>query len=413
MTPNKKLIEVALPLPEINDASAYDKMPGIGPHPKGIHQWWARLPLPTARAVLFASVVDDPEAHPEKWPTDEAQNAERERLFEIIRKMMGKKMHEHPEVYAEANAEMLKHCAGELPTVFDPFSGGGSIPLEAQRLGLPAQASDLNPVAVLINKALLEILPTWADHPPIHPALRNNQLLKRNWGEAQGLAEDVQQYAGWILHKAREQLGPLYPKGPGGRNAIAWLWCRTVASPDPACRGAHVPLLRSLRIAKKESSAVWLEPVLNRKDNQWRFKLSDNKPFISATVGRRGGTCIISGAPIPLDYIRTEGQAGRLGLHLAAIVGDGREYFSADDWPRTTKIHSVSSDLVSETMPHNPFAVRPPLYGFYALSGCFHRQTAPFAQAYSAVLFAPPGQRYSAMLNPFSIPGERRSMLTQ
>src|ERR1700730_14453958 len=134
MTAKKKLIEVALPLPEINDASAYDKMPGIGPHPKGIHHWWARLPLPTARAILFASVVDDPEAHPEKWPTEEAQNAERERLFDIVRNMMRKKMHRHPEVYEEARREMLKHCEGKLPTVFDPFAGGGSIPLEANRM---------------------------------------------------------------------------------------------------------------------------------------------------------------------------------------------------------------------------------------------------------------------------------------
>src|SRR5438876_268285 len=123
VTFKKKLIEVALPLPEINDASAYDKMPGIGPHPKGIHHWWARLPLPAARAVLFASVVDDPSDHPEKWPTEASQNAERERLFDIIRKMMGKKLHKHPEVYAETLTEMLKHCDGGLPTVFDPFAG--------------------------------------------------------------------------------------------------------------------------------------------------------------------------------------------------------------------------------------------------------------------------------------------------
>ena len=162
MTAKKKLIEVALPLPEINDASAYDKMPGIGPHPKGIHHWWARLPLPTARAILFASVVDDPETHPERWLTEEAQNAERERLFDIIRKMMGKKLHDHPEVYTEARAEMLKHCDGTLPTVFDPFAGGGSIPLEANRMGFGACGGDLNPVAILLNMCNLEHAPRWA-----------------------------------------------------------------------------------------------------------------------------------------------------------------------------------------------------------------------------------------------------------
>ena len=155
----KKLIEVALPLPEINDASAFDKRPGIGPHPKGIHHWWARLPLPTARAVLFASVVDDPEGHPEKWPTEEAQNTERERLFGILRLMMAKKLHEAPKVYAEARAEMLKYCDGTMPAVFDPFAGGGSIPLEANRMGFKAYAGDLNPVAVMLNKCNLELAP--------------------------------------------------------------------------------------------------------------------------------------------------------------------------------------------------------------------------------------------------------------
>src|SRR4051812_46922708 len=168
----KKLIEVALPLPEINDASAYDKMPGIGAHPKGIHQWWARLPLPTARAVLFASVVDDPESQ-EKWPTEELQNAERERLFEIMRGLMAKKLHKDSEVYAKAREEMLSYCDGKLPTVFDPFAGGGSIPLEANRLGFKTHAADLNPVAVLLNKCNLELAPRWSGCPPVNPEHRS------------------------------------------------------------------------------------------------------------------------------------------------------------------------------------------------------------------------------------------------
>ena len=179
-SPRKKLIEVALPLPEINDASAYDKMPGIGPHPKGIHHWWARLPLPTARAILFASVVDDPEANPEKWPTEKKQNAERERLFDIIRRMMGKKLHDAPEVYAEAKAEMLKYCDGKLPPVFDPFAGGGSIPLEASRLGFKAHAGDLNPVAVLLNKCNLELAPQWSGYAPVNPKIAPTNRWKRS-----------------------------------------------------------------------------------------------------------------------------------------------------------------------------------------------------------------------------------------
>jgi putative DNA methylase len=358
----KKLIEVALPLPEINDASAYDKMPGIGPHPKGIHHWWARLPLPTARAVLFASIVDDPSAHPEKWPTEEVQSAERERLFDIIRRLMGKKLHEHPEVYAEARAEMLKHCDGRLPSVFDPFAGGGSIPLEANRLGLETRAADLNPVAVLINKALLEIAPTWAGQSPVNPLTSRNEILANAWKGTKGLSEDIRHYSNWVLDRAEKALRPFYRSGPGGRQAVAWMWCRTVASPNPACRGAHVPLVRSLKIAKKQSQTVWVEPVVNRNGNEWHFRITDEKPTLAGTVGRGGGTCVISETPIPLDYIRSEGKAGRLGLRLMAVVGDGRDYYSADEWPEFPA-PPASDFIVPETMPNNPFAVRPPLYG--------------------------------------------------
>ena len=247
-TYRKKLIEVALPLPEINDAWAYDKMPGIGPHPKGIHHWWARLPLPTARAVIFASVVDDPSAHPEWFPTEEAQNLERERLFGILRRMMQKKLHEHPEIYAEAHQEMLKHCNGKLPPVLDPFAGGGSIPLEAARLGFEAHAADLNPVAVLLNKCNLEFIPRWIDHPPVNPEARKGMFGKTGRTGAQGLAEDVRYYGRIIRERAIQKIGHLYPKvklpkEDGGReaNVISWIWARTVASPNPAAQGVHVP----------------------------------------------------------------------------------------------------------------------------------------------------------------------------
>lgn len=189
----KKLIEVALPLDIINDKSAYDKMPGIGAHPKGIHHWWARLPLPTARVILFASLVDDPSSHPERFPTEKAQATERERLFGIIRRLCQKKIHTHPEVFEEAHKEILKYCDGKPPTLLDPFAGGGSIPLEGMRLGLPVQASDLNPVAVLINKAQLEILPQFANQEPVNPKTRIEKA-KQKWTLGRGLAEDLRYY---------------------------------------------------------------------------------------------------------------------------------------------------------------------------------------------------------------------------
>lgn len=372
-TQAKKLIEVALPLPEINDASAYDKMPGIGPHPKGIHHWWARLPLPTARAVLFASVVDDPSEHPERFPTEEAQNAERERLFEILRSMMAKRLHERPEVYAAARAEMLKHCGGNLPAVYDPFAGGGSIPLEAHRLGFAVKAGDLNPVAILINKVLLEVGPRWAGHPPINPTARANALLENAWHGASGLAEDVRYYSRLIEGRARHVLTSLYPLGPDNQHAVAWLWCRTVASPNPACGGAHVPLIRSFCIAKKKTGTVWLTPVVSRQRNEWRFRISDEKPSMTATVGRKGATCILTKTPIPLEYVRAEGRAGRLGLHLTAVVADGRQYYDAVTWPMTSDVPATDM-VIADTMPHNPFAVRPPIYGLTTFADVFTRR---------------------------------------
>lgn len=259
----EKLIEVALPLPEINDASAYDKMPGVGPHPKGIHHWWARLPLPTARAILFASIVDDPSSHPEKWRSEAEQNAERERLFDIVREMMSKKLHEHPEVYAKANSEMLKHSNGKLPTLFDPFAGGGSIPLEGNRLGLPSIAGDLNPVAVLLNICNLELAPRWADSPPVNPTDTKKIGGNEAWRGSHGIAADVRYYGQMVRDLAIRQIGNLYPRtklprehGGGEAPVVAWMWARTVASPNPAMHGKHVPLMSTFWLSSKGQPMV-------------------------------------------------------------------------------------------------------------------------------------------------------------
>ncbi len=353
----RKLIEVALPLPEINDASAYDKMPGIGAHPKGIHHWWARLPLPVARAVLFASVVDDPSSHPEKFPTEEAQTTERERLFGIIRRMMQKQLHEHPEVYAQARAEMLKYCDGKLPPVLDPFAGGGSIPLEAARLGFEAYAGEINPVCVLLNKCNLEIVPRWADQPPVNPEDRRKIGGTRGWRGAAGLAADVRYYGRLILGRARKKIGHLYPpvkvtaemaaehphlKPYVGRElpVIAWIWARTVPSPNPAARGAHVPLMSTFWLSSKKGSEAWLEPVVDRARNTWRFRVRTGAPKDREAVkagtktGRAQFRCLLTGDPISDDHIKKEGQAGRLGQGLVAIVADtgrGRVYLPATE----------------------------------------------------------------------------------
>jgi putative DNA methylase len=326
----KKLIEVALPLPEINDASSYDKLPGIGPHPKGIHHWWARLPLPAARAILFASLVTDPLDNPAWKDKSEAeQDVERERLFGIVRRLMGKKLHEHQEVYAEAREEMLRHCGGDLPPVFDPFSGGGSIPLEAARLGFHAYAADLNPVAVLLNKCNLELAPRWAGRPPVNPEDRRRIGSGQSWRGTHGLAADVRHYGRRIRERVQEKLGHLYPRirlpdeqGGGEVNVIAWLWARTVASQDPAARGAHVPLVRSFTISSKYK--VWVEPIIDRVNGTIQYVVrTGGNPTMKGTMSRTGATCLFSGQPIPLDHIRAEGRAGRLGQHLIGIVAEG------------------------------------------------------------------------------------------
>ncbi len=259
MNHRKKLIEVALPLDVVNDASSYDKMPGIGPHPKGMHHWWVRLPLPAARAILFASLVDDPSADPRFADQPAAvQDRERQRLFDIIRTLMRKKIHQQSQVFKMAAAEIARCCDGKIPTLFDPFCGSGSIPLEAQRLGLPARASDLNPVAVLITKAAIEIIPKYANRPPVNPVAEKSMIKSIEWEGGRGLADDVHYYGKWMLEQATSQLDDLYPKikmpkdyGSREANVIAWLWTRTVKCPNPAC-GAMLPLVRSFSLANRK-----------------------------------------------------------------------------------------------------------------------------------------------------------------
>lgn len=340
----RKLIEVALPLSDINDASAFDKRPGIGPHPKGIHHWWARLPLPTARAVLFASIVDDPSSRPGLWPTVRAQDAERERLFDIIRRLTGKRLHENVSAYAAARAEMLTSCGGVLPAVFDPFAGGGSIPLEAKRLGFEAHAADLNPVAVLLNKCNLELAPRWTGRPPVNVEDRRRIGGAEAWRGTQGLAADVRYYGRLVQDRARERIGFLYPKvrlsgnyGSGEADVLAWIWARTVASPNPALQGKHVPLVSTYRLASKISSQTWLEPVIDKAAGTYRFEIRAGIPkepdqVRVGTKHGKGFRCLFTDVPISFDYIRKEGRGGRLGVVMLAVVAKlprGRGFVTA------------------------------------------------------------------------------------
>lgn len=368
----KKLIEVALPLAAINKASAREKSIRHG-HPSTLHLWWARRPLAACRAVLFAQLVDDPSSHPDEFPTEAAQEKERKRLFGIIERLVEWENVNNEQVLEEARAEIRKSTGGNPPPVLDPFAGGGSIPLEAQRLGLEAHASDLNPVAVLINKALIEIPPKFADWPPVNPE-QNQEMIKGGWKGAQGLAEDVRYYGKWMRDEAEKRIGHLYPKvklpeahGGGEATVIAWIWARTVASPNPACNGAHVPLVRSFWLSKRKGKEAWIEPVVDRANDTYRFEVRTGKGEPpEGTVNRRGGTCLLSGAPMPFDYIRSEGKAGRMSARLMAIVAEGprgRVYLAPTNEHGKIALDAEPEWRPEAELPHNPRNFNTPNYG--------------------------------------------------
>ena len=327
----RKLIEVALPLKAINEEAAREKSIRHG-HPSTLHLWWARRPLAACRAVLFAQLVDDPSAHPELFPTEEGQRTERERLFRLIERLVPWEASNDEAILAEARQEIRRSCGDHMPMVVDPFCGGGSIPLEAQRLGLVAQASDLNPVAVLITKALIELPARFAGRPPVHPHEGEGRLDLGVWKGARGLAEDVRYYGVWMRNEAQRRIGHLYPPAvlPNGRSAtvIAWIWARTVTCPNPACR-ATMPLVRSFWLGKKKGKETWVRLIA--EENRVRFEIGHGAsgPPIDGTVSRTGATCLVCGSPVPLDHVRTEGKAGRIGAQLMAVVAEtdrGRVY---------------------------------------------------------------------------------------
>lgn len=336
MAVKKKLIEVALPLDDINAASAREKSIRHG-HPSTLHLWWARRPLAAARAVIWSSLVDDPSAHPEEFPTVEEQAAERERLFGILRELVVWENSNDKRVLDAAKAEIRKSMGDELPPLLDPFAGGGAIPLEAQRLGLEAYAQDLNPVAVTINKAMIEIPPLFAGKTAVNPESRSRANID-SWTGNNGLAADVKYYGTWMKEEAARRIGHLYPKvkvpaelGGGEATVIAWLWARTVKCPNPAC-GHEAILVRSFDLSKKKGKEWHVEPVC--EGGEVRFEVAPGKATQDGTVNRRGASCVHCGAPIAFDHIREESREGRMGAKLMAIVAEGqrgRIYIAPDE----------------------------------------------------------------------------------
>ena len=382
MSMPKKLIEVALPLETINTSAAHEKMPGIGAHPRGLHLWWARRPFVAARAVIWSSLVDDPSAHPELYPTEEAQNAERQRLFGILEKLVKWENSNDPEVLDAAKAEILRSTNNNPPALLDPFAGGGAIPLEAQRLGLEAHAHDLNPVAGMINKAMIEIPPRFAGQPPINPDSRAKLDAAGGWQGAQGLAADVQYYGEWMKREAFRRIGHLYPKvkvphelGGGEATVIAWIWARTVKCPNPAC-GCEMPMASTFVLSKKKGKEAWVKPI--PEGNKIRFEVQSGKcpkEYESFKIGRSAlFKCPCCGEVTTDAYVKQHGKAHELGCQLMAVVGEGKHgriYLSPDAEQAVAANIPAPESYPSGAMPENPRWFSPPAFGMTEYSDLF------------------------------------------
>ncbi len=416
MHTRKKLIEVALPLEAINVASAREKSIRHG-HPSTLHLWWARRPLASARAVIFAQMVDDPSAVPEEFPTEQAQNAERQRLFKIIEDLVLWENTTNEVVLNAARAELWRSwrraCADNtdhpeaatlfdaqhLPAFHDPFAGGGALPLEAQRLGLESHASDLNPVAVLINKAMIEIPPKFADRPPVNPDWQRTppeEKVLRQWRGAQGLAEDVRYYGNWMRVEAQKRIGHLYPKvavtsemvaeRPDLRQyqgseltVIAWIWARTVKSPNPAYARVDVPLASTFILSTKTGKEAYVEPII--EGDTYRFvvktgKSADEKAGNGTKLAGSGSAfyCLLSKTPITFAYIREEAKKHGLGSQLMAIVAEGakgRVYLSSNTVHISTANTPPPEGIPLTSLPDKALGFRVQEYGMLKWSDLF------------------------------------------
>lgn len=540
----RKLIEVALPLDAINVAAAREKSIRHG-HPSTLHLWWARRPLAAARAVIFAQMVNDPgyqQGGGFKYGKNKKEAAEeRERLFRIMEELVKWENTNNEEVLEQARAEIRRSwrevCElnrehpqaaelfnpDKLPGLHDPFAGGGTIPLEAQRLGLEAYASDLNPVAVTINKAMIEIPPKFAGHPPVHPEARrewlgdsnalsrtdgmaqgygpgqgnlsagtdaaegrdlrnavanhegsgirssehcrrldsgirqgegalsgdctgitrgdrnvsdtlrrdrlvsdrkdtcspgltdrsgqdadnptpkvpirtltpnSSPLFPRTWEGAQGLAEDVRRYGAWMREEAQKRIGHLYPpvevtaemaedrpdlKPYVGQKltVIAWLWARTVKSPNPAFSHVDVPLASTFVLSKKEGKEAYVEPVI--EGDCYRFTVKMGKPTKMAEAGTSAGkraafNCLMSDSPIDYNHIRAEGKAGRMGEKLMAVVAEGvrgRVYLAPTDEMERIALQAQPNWKPEIEMPLKHRNFQPPGYGMTTFGDLF------------------------------------------
>ncbi|MCY7322617.1 MAG: DUF1156 domain-containing protein, partial [Phormidesmis sp. CAN_BIN36] len=444
-------------------------------HPSTLHLWWARRPLAACRAVLFAQLVDDPEQeglnpeylklidefHTDHFYFPKDRDVEfrkylyasgfrvgqtlgewrRDRLFAVIQQLVQWENIQNELLFELANRLITTSCNGDPPAVYDPFSGGGSIPLEEQLLGLAAFGSDLNPVAVMIGKALIEIPPKFAGMPPVNPESRERvqtekeekkpgrkdkqrELFGQKWKGAQGLAADVRYYGQWMRDRVFEKIGHLYPdvELPNGEKAtvIAWLWARTVASPNPALNNVPVPLAASFLLSSKKGKEAWVKPVIAEDGKSYQFEVrmepvpADQMAQIKAgTKASRGAnfTCLLSGVPIAGDHIKAEGVAGRMGARLMAIVAEGKKgrvYLSP-----TLEMEEIAQSVIpgwkpEQEMPKNPRWFSPPDYGMPTYGDIFTNRQLVALNTFSDLVLEAREKAYEdAIASKLKIDGDR------
>ncbi|MEQ8786517.1 MAG: DUF1156 domain-containing protein [Pirellulaceae bacterium] len=462
----KKLIEVALPLEAINKESAREKSIRHG-HPSTLHLWWARRPLAACRAVLFSSLVNDPEDDPMYGVDEDVAYTERAKLFDLITELVKWENSNNPRVINAARLEIARSIAANkvadkelqddtplvvnapelpeeqakylpapppeytprevrfkmpsltaeqvnhflahyAPPVLDPFAGGGSIPLEAQRLGLRAYASDLNPVPVLINKALIEIPPKFGGQPPVNPDAREGKLKSAEWHGAQGLAEDVRYYGKWMRDEAEKRIGHLYPKVKVSEEmaadrpdlgshvgkeltVIAWIWARTVKSPNPAVAGVAVPLLKSFTLSKKKGNEAYIQPIVDVEQRTYRFVVNHGKTptDFNGTVDRRGARCLLSNAVIPFDHVREAGKRKDLGQKLLAIVADGspgRVYLSPSEPHESVALQVAKFAGPDTQLPEKALGFRVQNYGMTMHADLFSKRQLAALSTFSELV---------------------------
>lgn len=385
---NKKLIEVALPLEKINDASAREKSIRHG-HPSTLHLWWARRPLAAARAVIWSSLVDDPSAHPEKFPTEEDQNKERKRLFKILEDLVVWENSNNKDVLNAAKGEILKSTNSNPPALLDPFAGGGAIPLEAQRLGLEAHAHDLNPVAVMINKAMIEIPPRFINKQPVNPECE--KFISGMYAGMSGFAEDVAYYGKWMKKQAYKRIGHHYPtvcvsqsKDKETATVFTWIWARTTLCPNPAC-GCEIPLVGSYELSIKKGNETWIKPEKDGKKIKFTVQKGKcPKEYKEFKLGRAAiFKCPWCGEITTDEYVKHMGKEGKIHSQLMAIVAEGKR---GRIYLNPSVEHVLASQIEeniaapSGEMPNNPRWFSPPAFGMKTYESLFtQRQLLMFS----------------------------------